>query len=184
MMSIILICRDALIESLKTLKNCLYLCYTLAVFIMYIMMIVYRYILNWKISELFEATQILYMMLAMTAASYAGRTGRHVVFPLVYNKVSAKMKNIFRLISSAVVVVLAGMMIAPSWESISFIAKKKTSILKVPFNIVYMPFLIFMVLSMIYYVIEFIKELRILMGKAPDTEAVATTSEEQKEVAE
>lgn len=155
-----------------------------AVFIMYIMMIVYRYILNWKISELFEATQILYMMLAMTAASYAGRTGRHVVFPLVYNKVSAKMKNIFRLISSAVVVVLAGMMIAPSWESISFIAKKKTSILKVPFNIVYMPFLIFMVLSMIYYVIEFIKELRILMGKAPDTEAVATTSEEQKEVAE
>lgn len=155
-----------------------------AVFIMYIMMIIYRYVLNWKISNLFEATQILYMMLAMTAASYAGRTGRHVVFPLVYNKVSKKIKNIFRLVSSGIVVVLAGIMIFPSWESISFIAKKKTSILKVPFNIVYMPFLIFMVLSMIYYIIEFVKELRILIGKALDIEEGANASENQKEVAE
>ena len=42
-MSIILIFRDALIESLKTLKNCLYLCYTLAVFIMYIINTYLRY---------------------------------------------------------------------------------------------------------------------------------------------
>ena len=155
-----------------------------AVFIMYIMMIVYRYILNWKISNLFEATQILYMMLAMTAASYGGRSGRHVVFPLVYNKVSVKMKNIFRLVSNAIVVVFTAVMVSPSWESISFIAKKRTSILKVPFNIVYMPFLIFMVLSKIYYIIEFVKEVLILIGKLPDTEAGTVTSEEQKEVVE
>ena len=155
-----------------------------AVFVMYVMMIVYRYVLNWKISNLFEATQILYMMLAMTAASYGGRSDRHVVFPLVYNKVSKKMKNIFRLVSNAIVVVLSAMMISPSWESISFIARKKTSILKVPFNIVYMPFLIFMVLSMIYYMIAFVKEVFILIGKLPDVEAGTAASEEQKEVAE
>lgn len=154
-----------------------------AVFIMYFMMIIFRYILNWKISVLFEMTQILYLMCAMLAASYGGRTDRHVVFPLVYNKISRKGRNIFRLIADAVVVVLAGMMLGPSWEAIAFIARKKTSILKVPFNIIYMPFIIFMALSMIYYLIKFVKEVLILMGKMPDTEA-EDASKEQKEVAE
>lgn len=142
----------------------------LAVFVMYMMMIVFRYILNWKISVLFEMTQILYLMCAMLAASYGGRTDRHVVFPLVYNKVSKKCRNIFRLTADAVVVVLAGMMIGPSWEAISFIARKKTSILKVPFHIIYMPFLIFMVLSMIYYFMKLAGEVLILVGKMPDIE--------------
>lgn len=155
----------------------------LAVFIMYVMMIIFRYILNWKIGTLFELTQVLYLMCAMLAASYGGRTDRHVVFPLVYNKVSKKMKVIFRIIGNAIVIVLAAMMIGPSWESISFIARKKTSILKIPFNIIYMPFLFFMVLSLVYYFIRLIKDVLIFLGKIPDVDD-GNISEEQKEVAE
>ena len=60
-----------------------------AVFIMYVIMIVYRYVLNKTVFQMAELCQVLYLASAMLGASYSGRTDNHVIFPLVYDKLNA-----------------------------------------------------------------------------------------------
>ncbi|MCI5529867.1 MAG: TRAP transporter small permease [Blautia sp.] len=140
------------------------------VFVLYLAMICFRYILNWKIAPIYELCQVLYLECAMLAASYGGRTDKHVIFPLLYDRVPPRVKIIFRLIADVFVAVLSAILICPAWESVSFIARKKTSVLKIPFSIVYLPFLIFVVLSTFYYIANFVKDLKIFMGKTEEKE--------------
>lgn len=130
------------------------------VVIMYIMMIWKRYVNRSPISELYEGSQILYMVCAILAASYGGRTDRHAVFPLLYDRVSEKVQHIIRIVGNVIIIATMAVLISPSIESIQFVARKRTSILKVPFDLIYLPFMFLIVLTMLYYAVILIKDIR------------------------
>lgn len=97
-----------------------------AVFIMYVIMIVYRYVLHKTVFQMAELCQVLYLASAMLGASYSGRTDNHVIFPLVYDKLSAMGQKIFRIISDFIVFALCAAMWVPSLKSTIWMARKKT----------------------------------------------------------
>ena len=140
------------------------------VFVMYVVMIFYRYIAHKQVSTLVEWSQVLYVICAMMAAPYGGRTDKHAVFPLLYDKISKTGQLISRILGSIIIVGVSAMMIHPTIESIQFIGIKKTALLKIPFDILYTPFLIFIVLTMIYYGLRLIKDIRLLFTKNTKTE--------------
>ena len=130
------------------------------VFISYIIIIICRYFLNESIKWLIELNAIAFLWSAMFAASYGGRTDKHIVFSIIYDKLSEKIKKILRLIGNLFLVVVFSILLPYTYEACNFMAKKKTSIMELPFSIIYIPFLIFVILTLLYYTISFVKEIK------------------------
>jgi TRAP-type C4-dicarboxylate transport system permease small subunit len=139
-----------------------------AVFIMYIIMILYRYILHKAVFEMNELCQVLYLSCAMLGASYAGRSDSHVIFPLLYDKLHAKGQKILRMIGDVIVCTLCGMLWWPCMKSAIWMARKKTEVLDISFGWIYAVFMIFITLSAIYYFYNFIKDLKTPAKKKED----------------
>ena len=132
-----------------------------AVFIMYLIMIIYRYLLNRAVFELNELCQVLYIACALMSASYSGRTNSHVAFPLLYDRLPPKIQRIFRLISNAITVALLAIMWYPCLDSAIWMMRKKTEVLDIPFFCLYALWLLFMTLSILYCIWHFIRDLRV-----------------------
>ena len=152
-----------------------------AVFIMYVIMIVYRYVLNKTVFQMAELCQVLYLASAMLGASYSGRTDNHVIFPLVYDKLNALGQKIFRIISDFLVFALCAAMWVPSLKSTIWMARKKTEVLDISFAWIYSVFMIFMTLSGIYYLVNFIRELRTPVGEKHTSRDITPEDEERPE---
>ncbi len=139
------------------------------VFIMYVIMIVYRYILRKAVFEMNELCQVLYLTCAMLGASYAGRTDSHVIFPLLYDKLPPKAKKVFRMIADVIVVALCIALWKPSLDSLLWMTRKRTEVLDISFGWIYLVFMVFLTLSAIYYTYNFIRDLR-APAQAEDTQ--------------
>ncbi|WP_320128670.1 TRAP transporter small permease subunit [uncultured Sphaerochaeta sp.] len=119
-------------------------------FISYILLIFYRYIFHASIQWLNEISWISYLWSAVFALSIGGRTGDNVRFTIVYDHCSDLVKKIFRIVGNLLVTCLFIVTIPKVWEAIDFLSIKKSPIIGIPFNILYMPFFLFMVLTTIY----------------------------------
>jgi TRAP-type C4-dicarboxylate transport system permease small subunit len=146
-----------------------------AVFIMYVIMIVYRYILHKAVFEMNELCQVLYLSSALLGASYAGRTDSHVVFPLLYDKLKPKGQKVSRMIADVIVVTLCVWIWYPTVKSMTWMARKKTEVLDIPFSWMYAIFLIFITLTAVYYLFNFIKDLRTPAAENKDTKEIQET---------
>jgi TRAP-type C4-dicarboxylate transport system permease small subunit len=132
----------------------------IVVFISYVIMIIYRYFLYESIDWLFELNMIAFVWSSIFAASYGGRTGKHIMFTLIYDKFSENKKTVIRLIGSLFTVVIFSLILPKTLESLIFISMKKSSIMQLPFSVLYLPFLLFIVLTIIYYLIQFVKDIK------------------------
>lgn len=152
-----------------------------AVFIMYIIMIAYRYVLHKTVFELNELCQVLYVASALTAASYCGRTDSHVIFPLLYDRLSAKVQKIFRLISNVITTVLLVALWYPTLEEAIWMHRKRTEVLDIRFSWMYALWLLFMTLSIIYCVFNFIKDIKTPATKQGTMAGVEAQAEAEAE---
>lgn len=147
-----------------------------AVFIMYVIMIVYRYVLHKAVFQMNELCQVLYLASALLGASYAGRTDTHVIFPLLYDKLKPKGQRVSRMIADVIVVALCVGIWYPTLKSMIWMNRKKTEVLSIPFSWLYAIFLIFITLTAVYYLYNFIKELRTPAAEKKDTEEIQEAS--------
>ena len=130
------------------------------VFVSYIIMISFRYILHISFDWLYQLNVITYVWAGVFAASYGGRSDKHVVFSLIYDKFSEKKRRVIKIIGDLFTVGVFSVLLPYTLDSVIFIAKKKIPILQLPFSIIYIPYLVFIILSLIYYTVSLIKEIR------------------------
>ena len=115
-------------------------------FVVFVLQIFFRYFLNSPLTWPYEVTIFAFIWTAILGACYARREGVHVVFGLVYDKVSPKAQVIFRLIANGLILVAFLVALKPSYEQVMFMAFKKSTVLKIPFHIAYSPYVVFVVL--------------------------------------
>ena len=115
-------------------------------FVVFVLQIFFRYFLNHPLTWPYEVTIFAFIWTAILGACYARREGVHVVFGLVYDKVSPKNQVIFRLIANGLIFVAFLVALRPSYEQVMFMAFKKSTVLKIPFHIAYFPYVVFVVL--------------------------------------
>jgi len=115
-------------------------------FVVFVLQIFFRYFLNSPLTWPYEVTIFAFIWTAILGACFARREGVHVVFGLVYDKVSPKTQTIFRLIANSLIFVAFLVALKPSYEQVMFMAFKKSTVLKIPFHIAYFPYVVFVVL--------------------------------------
>ena len=115
-------------------------------FVIFVLQIFFRYVLNRPLTWPYEVTIFAFIWTAILGACFARRHAVHVVFGLIYDKMSPKTQLIFRLIGNGLIFVAFIIALKPSYEYVQFMEFKKSTVLKIPFNIAFFPYVVFVVL--------------------------------------
>jgi TRAP-type C4-dicarboxylate transport system permease small subunit len=118
-----------------------------AMFIAFILQIFSRYVLTSAWTWPFEITILGFVWTIMFGACYALYRNDMINFPVIYDGLRARWQMILTIIGNLSVFVLLLLTIVPVYEATSFLYIQKSSILRIPFNIFFAPFLF----TIIYY---------------------------------
>lgn len=125
-----------------------------ALFIAYVIMILYRYVFNAGTNKIYEFSMILFVWTVIFSASYCSRTDNHIMFTMFYDKRSPKVRHIFHLIGDIIIVAALIIILPHTIEAVSFLKIKKSSMLKIPFNIVYAPIIVYNVMTILHHCVQ------------------------------
>jgi TRAP-type C4-dicarboxylate transport system permease small subunit len=127
-------------------------------FLTFVIQIFFRYFLNHPLTWTYEVTVVAYTWVAILAAGYARRLNEHVTFGVVYDKLNEKGKTIFRILGNILIASTYLILIYPAYRDISFLSFKSTSVLKMPMDIVFYPFVVFLAFCIIYSLVDIYKD--------------------------
>lgn len=137
-------------------------------FVVFVLQIFFRYFLNHPLTWPYEVTIFAFIWTAILGACFARRHNAHVVFGLIYDKMSPKMQLIFRLIGNGLIFVAFCLALKPSYEQVMFMAFKKSTVLKIPFHIAFFPYVVFVVLILGHTLYDLVIDVRkLLKGDIP-----------------
>lgn len=120
-------------------------------FVTYAILIVYRYVLNSSIDWMYELNTFAFVWGGILAASYGSRKVTHVQFTILYDHVSENWQKLMRIVGNLAIVVLFALIFPAALRNLKFLAVRKSSILKVTYDYVYSPFLVYMGLTVIHH---------------------------------
>ena len=115
-------------------------------FLVFVLQIFFRYVLNQPLTWPYELSIFAFIWTAVLGACYAKRHNAHVVFGLVYDRQKPKVQLVFRLIGNMMLLTAFCIALVPTYDYISFMKIDKSTVLRIPFNIAFAPYLIFLVL--------------------------------------
>ncbi len=119
----------------------------LLIFVTFMVTIVSRYVLKTPVPWAYEISILAYMWTMFFGVGRAMKHDEHVVFGLVYDSVGPRMKIVFEILSSLILVALLSIVFIPSVHSL--LGKKMvTGVLKMPYTVVFSP-LIYMFAEML-----------------------------------
>ena len=116
-------------------------------FIAFLIQVFFRYFLvplTWPL----EFTLMMFIWTTLFGACYAMRDNAHVRFTLIYDNAVPKVKYWMRIIGNLMLLISFIIAFVPTYNWVHFMSFKKSNVLKVPMNIVFFPYIIFMLIMM------------------------------------
>ena len=116
-------------------------------FIAFLIQVFFRYFLvplTWPL----EFTLMMFIWTTLFGACYAMRDETHVRFTLIYDNSAPKVKFWMRIIGNLILLISFIIAFIPTYNWVNFMSFKKSNVLKVPMNIVFFPYVIFMIIMM------------------------------------
>lgn len=125
-------------------------------FILFLVNIFYRYLLDDPLTWPFEVILVSFVWLALLSATYVRRIGSHVKFTLTYDAMSPRLQTVTRIIVNALIIGAFSIAVPATWDWVSFMAFKGTTNLRIPFSIVYLPTIPFLLLIIAHSIYDII----------------------------
>ncbi len=134
-----------------------------------------RYVLNGDTFYVYEASIICFGWTSIAGASYSSRRLReygdgHVRFSILSDMLKGKARLWLEVFLSAVILAAFAIMAVPAGRTIAAYSISKTTILHVPFSVIYFPFILFMLFTAIHEIAAIWNNLRMIFGKGEQTE--------------
>lgn len=115
-------------------------------FAVFLLQVFYRYFLNSPLTWPPEVISMTFIWTTVLGACYAQRKHDHVAFDLLYEHASPKIQVAIRLIGNGLIALAFLIALKPSYDYVQFMAFKESTVLKIPFSVMFFPFIIFLVL--------------------------------------
>jgi len=129
---------------LKIIADTIGALFFLSAFVGFIIQIFYRYVMNQPLLWTEEFTMIAFVWAVFWAAAFCVPVREHVSFDVVYDIVSERTRRLFTMFSMVVLIVAFAMLIPYTWDYLDFLTRKKSSVLRLPMNLVYGCYLLFL----------------------------------------
>jgi TRAP-type C4-dicarboxylate transport system permease small subunit len=134
-------------------------------FVVFVIQIFFRYFLNHPLTWPQEVTIFGFIWTAILGACFAKRHNVHVVFDLIYEAATPKTQLCLRLIGNGLIVAAFLIALKPSYEYVQFMSFQKSSVLRIPFNIAFFPYVIFVILILGRTLYDLVIDLRMLFKR-------------------
>jgi TRAP-type C4-dicarboxylate transport system permease small subunit len=133
-------------------------------FIAFITNVFFRYVLRDPQTWTFEFCVYAFVMIGLLGACAANRKEDHVVFDLIYTRLTPKGQSIFRIISLVIVIAfLLGALPAATLD-IMYI-RAKTSIMRIPEQVFFISLPILMISTVIRYTYRLVLDIKAFRNK-------------------
>lgn len=130
-------------------------------FTVFMLGIFFRYFLA-PLTWTLELSLICFIWTALLGGLYAKRNDSHVKFTLIYDMVSSRTQLWMRLIGNGLLLTAFSMGFYPSLSYVLFMGFKKSNVLKIPMDIAFVPFVVFMAFMIGRLVHDLYKDLKLL----------------------
>ncbi len=117
----------------------------LALFVTFLVQIVARFGFDLPLPWTDELAVVLYLWVILWSCAFVVPEKEHVMFDLVWNSASPKMRRLMRMVGHTLIGGLAIAAIPASWEYVHFMAREKTAVLGLSFEWVFLPFVLLLV---------------------------------------
>ena len=134
-------------------------------FLSFLIQIFTRYVLNNPYIWTYELTIFGFIWTAMLGALYAKRKASHVKFTLLYDIYSPLAKIWVRIAGNSLILIAFVIGFWPALDYILFMGFKKSTVLKIPYDIVFFPFMIFLTVMIGRLAVDVWNDIRLLGGK-------------------
>lgn len=141
----------------------------LLMFCAFIIGVFFRYVINHPLTWTQDAIVVSFCWLVVLGASYTMRNGKHVKFTLLYDHCSPKTAALLRLIGDVIIIITFSIIIIPSYNYCHFVAFQKTPTLRISYFWVFLPFVYFVISTILYLIPEIIEDIKVLRGKLEDS---------------
>jgi C4-dicarboxylate transporter DctQ subunit len=136
-----------------------------AMFAVFLLQIIFRYLLNLPIGWTHEISVILWLWLVLFGSAFVTRETEEIRFDIIYGAVSARSRRVMAVFTAAALVVLYTVSLPAMADYVSFMKVERTAYLKLPFSWVYSIYIAFAVGAIARYLWL---GWRALCGAAPD----------------
>lgn len=124
-----------------------------AVFITFLLQIIFRYILGWPVGWTLEVSTLLWMWLVLWGAAFVVGEKDEIRFDLVYSSAREQVRRGFTVVAAVIVV---GLFIAAMPEVVSYVAfmhVEKASYIGVPLDYLFSIYVIFAVATIVRHLL-------------------------------
>jgi C4-dicarboxylate transporter DctQ subunit len=122
-----------------------------AMFLAFIVQIVFRYLFNFPIGWSTELTLITWLYLVLFGSAFVLTEKEEIRFDLIYGAVGPRTRLGMAVVFSVAVVVLYAASLPASYSYVSFMKVEKSSYLKIPLNWLYSIYVVFLVAVIVRY---------------------------------
>lgn len=132
-----------------------------SLFSVFLLGILFRYFfkpLTWTL----ELSLMCFIWTALLGGLYAKRDNSHVQFTMLYDMVSPLTQIWMRIVGNTLLVTAFAIGLIPSWKYVLFMGYKKSNVLKIPMDVVFFPFVIFLAFMIGRYAIDVVNDIRLL----------------------
>lgn len=135
-----------------------------AMFAVFLVQIVFRYVFNFPIGWTHEISVLLWLWLVLFGAAFVTRESDEIRFDIIYGAVGPKARRVMAVLTAVPLIVLYTISLPAMADYVSFMKVERTAYLKLPFNWVYSIYIAFAVAAIVRYLWLCTQALR---GKAP-----------------
>ncbi|WP_210495146.1 TRAP transporter small permease [Microvirga antarctica] len=136
-----------------------------AMFLAFLLQIVFRYVLGLPIGWTHEASVILWIWLVLWGAAFVVREREEIRFDVFYGAVGPGARRVMCVITAAALIALYMISFPAVLDYITFMKVEKTSYLKIRFDWLFSIYIVFVVATIVRYIWLGWQALR---GVAPD----------------
>ena len=106
-------------------------------FVVFIIQIVFRYLLNLPIGWTHEISVVMWLWMVLFGTAFVVRDNEEIRFDIFYAAASGRLKRVMVLISSLTLVVLFALSLPAVLDYIGFMKVQRTAYLKIRFDLLY-----------------------------------------------
>jgi C4-dicarboxylate transporter DctQ subunit len=122
-----------------------------AMFLAFLLQIVFRYLLGLPIGWTHEVSVILWIWLVLWGAAFVVSEREEIRFDIIYGAVGPRARRIMGLITAVALIALYAVSFPAVLDYVTFMKVEKTSYLKIRFDWLYAIYIVFVVASILRY---------------------------------
>jgi C4-dicarboxylate transporter DctQ subunit len=123
-----------------------------AMFLAFLLQIVFRYVLGLPIGWTHEASVILWIWLVLWGTSFVITEREEIRFDIIYGAVGPGARRIMCIITAVALITLYMISFPAVLDYVTFMKVEKTSYLKIRFDLLFSIYIVFVVASIVRYI--------------------------------